>query len=67
MPCGEGGNHPILGGPPGKLALRVAVAQQSLKLSAVGGAKVKADVGASHPPTMPQSGAVRNPMSGGEH
>jgi len=30
-------------------------------------AKVKADVGASHPTTMPQQRAVGNPMSGGEH
>jgi hypothetical protein len=54
-------------GPPGKLARCVAVAQQSLKLSAVGGAKVKADVGASHPPIMPRYDSVGNPMSGAEH
>jgi hypothetical protein len=38
-----------------------------LKLSAVGGAQVKADVGASHLPNMPQPVAVGNPMSGVEH
>ena len=54
-------------GPPGKLARCVAVAQQSLKLSAVGGAQVKADVGASHLPNMPQPVTVGNPMSGVEH
>jgi len=53
--------------PPDKLARRVAVAQQGLKLSAVGGAKVKADVGTSHPPIMPRRSSVGNPMSGGEH
>jgi len=52
--------------PPDKLAWRVAVAQQSLKLSAVCGAKVKADVGTSHPPIMPRRSSVGNPMSGGE-
>jgi hypothetical protein len=36
----------------------------SAKLGAV---KVKADVGASHPPTMPHRDAVGNPMSGAEH
>ena len=54
-------------GSPGKLARRVAVVQQNLKLSAVGGAKVQADVRASHPPTMPHQGDVGNPMSGAEH
>ena len=54
-------------GPPGKLARRVAVAQQSLKLSAVGGAKVKADVGASHPPTLSQRSRIGNLMLGVEH
>jgi hypothetical protein len=38
-----------------------------LKLSAVGGAKVKANVGASHPPTMPHCVVGGNPMSGAEH
>jgi len=38
-----------------------------LKLGAVGGAKVKADVGASHPPTMAQWDVHGNPMSGAEH
>ena len=54
-------------GAPGKLARRVAVAQQGLKLSAVSGAKIKADVGASHLQTMPQMGTVGNPMLGAEH
>jgi len=38
-----------------------------LKLSAVSGAKIKADVGASHLQTMPQMGTVGNPMLGAEH
>jgi hypothetical protein len=38
-----------------------------LKLSAVGGAKVKADVGASHPPIMPPVSRFGNPTSGLEH
>ena len=54
-------------GAPCKLARRVAVAQQGLKLSAVGGAKVKANVGASHPPAMPHCGVGGKPMSGAEH
>ena len=53
--------------PPDKLARRVAVGQQGLKLSAVGGAKVKADVGSSHPPIMPRCSGLGNLMSGGEH
>ena len=39
-------------GSPDKLARRVAVGDQSLKLGTVGGAKIKADVGASHAPIM---------------
>jgi len=54
-------------GAPGKLARRVAVAQQSLQIGAGGGAKVKADVRASHPTTMPQQRAVGYPMSDAEH
>ena len=54
-------------GSPEKLARRVAVGQQGLKLSAVGGAKVKADVGASHPQFMPRLSGLGNPMSGVEH
>jgi hypothetical protein len=38
-----------------------------LKLGAVGGAKIKADVGASHPQFMPRLSSFGNPMSGGEH
>lgn len=52
---------------PSELACRVAVGAQSFKLSAVGGAKVKADVGASHPPSMSRLSGTGNPMSGGEH
>ena len=65
MPPPRGRQHDL--GSPGKLARRVAGVQQNLKLSAVGGAKVKADVGASHPQTMPHQVAVGNPMSGAEH
>ena len=53
--------------PPGEFARRVAVGLQSLKLGGVGGAKIKADVGASHPPFMPRLNSVGNPMSGVEH
>jgi len=53
--------------PPRELAWRVAVGAQSSEFSAVGGAKVKADVGASHPPIMPPQGDLGNPMSGAEH
>ena len=54
-------------GPPGELARGVAVGDQGLKLCAVSGAKVKADVGASYPPIMPQREVLGNPVSGGEH
>ena len=54
-------------GSPDELARRVAVGDQSLKLSTIGGAKVKADVGASHPLIMPQPDSIGNPMSGAEH
>lgn len=53
--------------PPGEFARRVAVGMQSLRLGAVSGAKIKADVGASHPPFMPRLSGVGNPMSGVEH
>jgi hypothetical protein len=49
-------------GAPRKLMLPTAVTQQSSKLSAVGGGKEKADVGASHTPMMPQPGTYGNPM-----
>lgn len=52
--------------PSAKLAPRVAGGQQGLKLSAVGGAKVKAYVGSSHPLTMQKPRSVGAPMSGGE-
>jgi hypothetical protein len=52
---------------PSELACRVAVGAQSFKLSAVGGAKVKADVGASHSPFMSRLSGTGNPMSGGKH
>jgi len=45
----------------------VAVADQRLKLSTVGGAKVKADVIASHAPNMAYRAADGNLVSGGEH
>ncbi len=48
-------------------ARRVAAGQQSLKFSAVGGAKAKADVAASRPPVMTRQSRVGNPMSGVEH
>jgi len=38
-----------------------------LKLSTVGGAKVKANVIASHAPNMAQKTLNGNPVSGGEH
>jgi len=38
-----------------------------LKFSTVGGAKVKADVIASHAPSMAHQAALGNLMSGGEH
>jgi hypothetical protein len=38
-----------------------------LKLSTVGGAKVKADVIASHAPNMAHQALNGNPVSGGEH
>ena len=54
-------------GPPNELARRVAVGAQSFKLNAVGGAKVKADVRASHLPLMPRASDLGNPTSDGEH
>lgn len=54
-------------GPPDKLARSVAVADQGLKLSTVGGAKVKADVIASHALNMACYVADGNLLSGGEH
>ena len=59
------GQHDL--GPPDELAWRVAVDDQGPKFGAVGGAKIKADVGASHPPTMPQQAAHGNLVSGWEH
>ncbi|MDB0023969.1 hypothetical protein N9W83_05685 [Planktomarina temperata] len=54
-------------GAPDELARRVAVSEQSLKLGTGGGAKVKADVIASHTRNMPHQRNVGNLMSGGEH
>ena len=54
-------------GPPSELAWSVAVSHQSFKLSTVGGAKTKADVGASHAPNIAHQTDVGNLMSGGEH
>ena len=54
-------------GPPDQLARRVAVRNQGLKFSAVGGAKVKADVRASHAPNIAHQNDIGNLMSGGEH
>lgn len=54
-------------GPPNKLTRRVAVGGQSFKLSTVGGAKVKADVGASHARNVAHQAPDGNPMSGVEH
>jgi hypothetical protein len=39
----------------------------ALDVSAVDGAKVKADVGTSHTPIMPRHSGLGNPMSGVEH
>ena len=49
------------------VARSVAVGDQSLKLSTVGGAKVKANVIASHAPNMEDQALNGNPVSGGEH
>jgi len=38
-----------------------------LKISTVGGAKVKAEVGASHPMTMAHHPTFGNLVSGGKH
>ena len=54
-------------GPPDHLARRVAVGDQSLKLSTGGGAKVKADVITSHAPSITHPADDGNLMSGGEH
>lgn len=54
-------------GPPDQLAWCVSVAGQRIKLSAVSGTKIKADVRASHPPFMPQLSSFGNPTSGVEH
>ena len=54
-------------GAPNKLVRRVAVGGQSFKLSTVGGAKVKADVGASHARNVAHQAPDGNPMSGVEH
>jgi hypothetical protein len=54
-------------GPPDLLARRVAFGDQRLKLCAVGGAKGKADVGASHAQRMTHANANAHLVSGGEH
>lgn len=54
-------------GPPDELARSVAVGDQSLKFSSVGGAKIPADVIASHAPGMAHQAALGNLVSGGEH
>lgn len=54
-------------GSPDQLAWRVAVGDQGLKLRSLGGAKVKADVIASHATNIAQRVAVGNRPSGGEH
>lgn len=43
-----------------------AVGAKRFKLSAVGGAKVKADIGSSHPPFKPYLSGTGNPISGVE-
>jgi len=53
-------------GTPDKLALGVAVGDQCLKFSTVGGAKVKANVIASHAPNMAHQDALGILVSGGE-
>ena len=54
-------------GTPDELARGIAVGDQSLKLSTVGGAKVKANIIASHAPNMAHQAINGNPMLGGEH
>jgi len=49
-----------------ELARSIAVDNQSLKLSAVGGAKAKADVIASHAENIARQAALGNLVSGGE-
>ena len=53
--------------PPRELARGVAVGHQCLKLQAVIGAKVKANVIASHGSTMTHLTLLGNPSSGGKH
>ncbi len=54
-------------GPSDQLARRIAVSDQGLKFSTVGGAKVKADVITSHTPNIARQSALGNPTSGVEH
>ena len=53
-------------GPPDELARGVAVGDQSLQLGSVVGVQIKADVIASHAPSMTCSPNDGNPTSGGE-
>jgi len=64
--CAVSGRHHDVR-PPSQLTRRITVGAQSFKLSAVGWAKVKADVRASHPPFMTRLSRIGNPMSGVEH
>ena len=52
-------------GTPDKLARGVAVGEQNLKFSTVGGAKAKADVIASHASSIAHQTALGNLVSGG--
>lgn len=54
-------------GAPDKLAHSVAVADQNLKFSTVGGAKVNADIIKSHAQNLALQALNGNPMSGGQH
>ena len=49
------------------LARRVAIGAESYELRTVGGAKIKADVIASHDPIVTHLFTVGNLPSGGEH
>lgn len=51
--------------PPDQFARRVAVANQSLKLSTVSWANLKADVGTSYPTNVEHQAADGHPVSDG--
>ena len=53
--------------PPNHLARGVAFADHRLEFGSIGGAKIKADVGASHHPDMARQSGLGNLVSGVEH